>query len=658
MFRSAVAGYIAAEDIGSLRTFLYDTFSNAQRLTASLSSPRSPPDAAFEAGVVPQPDGATLDAHWRFVDLVELQAWYSTVSDQSETTFVNAITTLLDHLKHGVQTLEPGQTCIFLIVMENPVFLNADSLSQIMPKLCQLLASLTPAQRAELTSVIFESVTRSTDSKESRAHLFQQLVSIIQQFITLRIVSIIDEEFAVNHDEAIMWATQTLGIFAAINDTHGFIPYYEFYNESIEASMDLKEEYPKWKSHEGFSFCNYPFVLSTSAKGDILKVESMIQMRHELQDAFFRAMFIGVNSPYLQLEVRRDHVIRDALFQLEGKNTHDLKKQLRITFVGEEGIDEGGMCVLCCSDKPEFFQLVVREMFNPTYGMFKYNEESRLCWFANTDGIRDKATLEEYTLMGRLIGLAIYNGVVLDIHFPLALYKKLLSAPVTLDDLEEYDPDLGRGFKQLLAFEGDVEDTYGRTFSFEMENALGERQAYDLLPNGAQRSVTADNRQEFVQLAVDFLLTKVVAMPLQAFRQGFDAVMEGSALQLFRPEELQELVCGSPSLDFYALEKGAQYDGYERDTPVIQFFWQVVHEMTEEQKKLLLFFTTGSDRVPVGGLSKLQFIIARNGGDSDRVPTSHTCYNVLLLCEYADKEKLRDRLLTALANSNCGFFLN
>lgn len=42
----------------------------------------------------------------------------------------------------------------------------------------------------------------------------------------------------------------------------------------------------------------------------------MVQMRHELQDAFFRAMFIGVNSPYLVLEIRRDHIIRDALYQV------------------------------------------------------------------------------------------------------------------------------------------------------------------------------------------------------------------------------------------------------------------------------------------------------------------------------------------------------
>lgn len=47
-------------------------------------------------------------------------------------------------------------------------------------------------------------------------------------------------------------------------------------------------------------------------------------------------------------------------------------------------------------------------------------------------------------------------------------------------------------------------------------------------------------------------------------------------------------------------------------------FWEVVHEMGEEQKKALLMFTTGSDRVPAGGLSKLKMIIARHGPDTDR----------------------------------------
>lgn len=65
--------------------------------------------------------------------------------------------------------------------------------------------------------------------------------------------------------------------------------------------------------------------------------------------------------------MRRNFVIRDTLFQLEGKEPHDLRKQLRVSFVGEEGIDEGGV-------QKEFFQIIVKDMFNPEHGMFIVNE--------------------------------------------------------------------------------------------------------------------------------------------------------------------------------------------------------------------------------------------------------------------------------------------
>ena len=68
-----------------------------------------------------------------------------------------------------------------------------------------------------------------------------------------------------------------------MNELAYFVPYYEFYNEAIESSLEMKDDYPKWKEKEGFSFCHYPFVLSTTAKAQVLKLESVIHMRHELQ---------------------------------------------------------------------------------------------------------------------------------------------------------------------------------------------------------------------------------------------------------------------------------------------------------------------------------------------------------------------------------------
>ena len=43
-----------------------------------------------------------------------------------------------------------------------------------------------------------------------------------------------------------------------------------------------------------------------------------------------------------------------------------------------------------------------------------------------------------------------------------------------------------------------------------------------------------------------------------------------------------------------------------------------VREMTLEEKKSLLFFTTGNDRAPIGGLGSLHFVIQRNDADTER----------------------------------------
>lgn len=96
--------------------------------------------------------------------------------------------------------------------------------------------------------------------------------------------------------------------------------------------------------------------------------------------------------------------------------------------------------------------------------------------------------------------------------------------------------------------------------------------------------------------------------------------------------------------DFDALESTTSYDGgFSREHPVIKLvihlykylqsihgyalfmiilshrdFWDIVHSFTDQQKRQLLQFVTGSDKVPVGGLSKLKLLIVKNGPDSDR----------------------------------------
>jgi hypothetical protein len=45
----------------------------------------------------------------------------------------------------------------------------------------------------------------------------------------------------------------------------------------------------------------------------------------------------------------------------------------------------------------------------------------------------------------------------------------------------------------------------------------------------------------------------------------------------------------------------------------VRWFWEVAHALAEEAKKRLLFFVTGSDRVPIKGLGHLNppFVVSR-----------------------------------------------
>ena len=62
------------------------------------------------------------------------------------------------------------------------------------------------------------------------------------------------------------------------------------------------------------------------------------------------------------------------------------------------------------------------------YGMFVYNEETRTFWFNQTSMETDA-----FALVGQLMGLAIYNSVIIEAHFPVVLYAKLLGRQPTFE---------------------------------------------------------------------------------------------------------------------------------------------------------------------------------------------------------------------------------
>ena len=98
--------------------------------------------------------------------------------------------------------------------------------------------------------------------------------------------------------------------------------------------------------------------------------------------------------------------------------------------------------------------------------MFSYIEESRCVWL-NSSSLESE---KEFELVGILLGLAIYNGIILDVRFPLVIYKKLQGEKLDLQDLKNIQPSLAKSLQELLEFEGDVEDTFCYTFQVMFKN--------------------------------------------------------------------------------------------------------------------------------------------------------------------------------------------
>ena len=388
----------------------------------------------------------------------------------------------------------------------------------------------------------------------------------------------------------------------------------------------MKKASPHERSRN-FYICAHPFLLSPGCKRDLLQMESQVEM--------FKAMMGNVEfsasthhfrvDPFFPMEIEREHLLTQTLEVIKQADPKDIRKRLRVTFKGEPGLDAGGVT-------KEFFQLLSEELFDvETSGMWskKYGED--INWF-NPDNTWDDY---KYEIVGVLFGLAVYNSVLLNVNFPLAVYRKILGLPLGLEDI--MDDELRRGLKQLLDYNGDdVEDIFCLTFELTWID-MGEKRRVELKTDGANIPVTKDNKEEYVLRYVRWVLVDSIHVQWEHFQTGLLRVMEYSSLDLFSPEELELLVVGIPELDFDALEKNTKYEGgYDESTQVVRNFWKFVKEASPDDQSKLLMFVTSSTKAPIGGLGKMNFIIQKAGTDSVNLPTSHTCFNTLLLPDYGD----------------------
>ncbi|KAH0790401.1 ubiquitin ligase [Histomonas meleagridis] len=490
--------------------------------------------------------------------------------------------------------------------------------------------------------------------------LFTQISSL--PFVSTQILGIIQESLTVHTilhlDNPYVKPIEQLSIFIHNLSQHNkHVSNSLFSNDILSDSLYTKsclerELNSHIKNSKNFYFLTYSTVLNLTYKSRILSEFLTFCQETYARDNLLRMIAterrqISPRDIQLYLEVSRNNLIEDTLNQISNFSADQLVLKLVVVFKGEQGVDAGGV-------SREFFYLLCNNLFSPDYGMFSKTSNGKY-WFA--EGSETTVSPFYFSLFGTIVGLAIYNSIILPIRFPILLYKKLSGEKISLQDYHEIDPTLVESLlnlKEMVQSKVDISDAE-LTFSVTVDN-FGAIEEIPLKENGENIYVTNDNFNEYLELYTEYLLNKSINMQFTNFQKGYKRLCNNSLLNIFRSEELDVLVSGEEIVDWNLLKENTKYsDGYTKDSIQVKWFWEIFDEMSDEQKQMFFRFSTGSDRIPVSGLNDFKLVIQKTN-DPTKLPISHTCFNIFALPTYQSKDVMKEKILISIQNTE-GFGL-
>ncbi|XP_012217648.1 E3 ubiquitin-protein ligase Nedd-4 isoform X1 [Linepithema humile] len=350
-----------------------------------------------------------------------------------------------------------------------------------------------------------------------------------------------------------------------------------------------------------------------------------------------------------EIKVGRNNILEDSYRIISSVNRVDiLKTKLWVEFEGEVGLDYGGLA-------REWFFLLSKEMFNPYYGLFEYSATDNYTLQINPcSGVCNEEHLNYFKFIGRIAGMAVYHGKLLDAFFIRPFYKMMLGKPIDLKDMESVDSEY---YNSLLWIKENDPSELELTFCLD-EESFGHTSQRELKPDGANIPLTDENKDEYISLVIQWRFVSRVQEQMNAFLEGFNALIPPTLVKIFDEHELELLMCGIQHIDVKDWKQNTLYKGdYHANHIVVQWFWRVVLSFSNEMRSRLLQFVTGTSRVPMNGFKELygsngpQLFTIERWGTPENYPRAHTCFNRIDLPPYKSYQQLRDKLVKAIEGS-------
>ncbi|CAK4831126.1 unnamed protein product [Aphanomyces euteiches] len=402
-------------------------------------------------------------------------------------------------------------------------------------------------------------------------------------------------------------------------------------------------------------------VLGTAvAPGTWNSLVELARLPFSLKFAWFLSQLSELMTPYSTLhvhcKVERNRLLDQAMENLTTIKEEALCATMRFEFVGEQARDAGAV-------QREWYVLVAQALFRETddnSGLFVMVNREDQTYFINPHASHQFGDFT-FRAVGRFVGRALLDGQMLPLHLSPVLLKALLGVPLSLDDVEHFDPVV---YKSLIyvATHSNVEDL-ALTFSATEEIRGGLVEEVDLVENGRSISVMEDNKAQYIQRMVKYLLFDRVATQLEAMIQGLYDIVPPELLVPFDHKEFELILCGLCEIDVQDWKRSTVTSSNLKNHRALVWFWEIVEAMSQADQAKLLQYSTGSARVPVQGFKGLTsydgkicyFTLRGVPYTTGRYPAIHACYNRIDLPLYPTKELMEEVLKMVLLSDPTGF---
>ena len=353
---------------------------------------------------------------------------------------------------------------------------------------------------------------------------------------------------------------------------------------------------------------------------------------------------INYNDEFV-LHIDLNNILMTSYNRFIDETTENLLKKIYVIFgTNTKTVDYGG-------PTREFLTKLAKEIFNVKYGLFEISKNmtyqpSKVSYIQND-------YLKHFRFAGIFVARALIEGQCIDAHLTTSFLKQILHLKPSLKDLEDFDEQLFNSLNWMLNNDVDSLDMY---FEIGFEE-FGVHKTIPLIENGSQIKVTNENKKEFIELNSQFFKKKIEDQ-VKAFCDGFDSLIPHEKINYFAPKELDLLICGVTDIDVEDFIENTVFETpLSQYSPIVKMFFNVIRSWDNEKLSKLLYFMTGSPKVPANGFKEFVQITGfplkiEAGGDENALPQAHTCFNTIDLPSYRSEKELNDKLLYAIQECN------